>query len=273
MAIRKKKAEGMTSNWMTSYGDMVTLLLCFFILLYAMATIDAAKFERVSESMKKALGIQVEGLEEKPMLDMVEEEMTDEEEREQMERDMQQLQQLKREVDNLIQEAELEDMVHTEIDDRGLLIRMSTDDLLFDLGLADIKPGAVEFLNSVSIILAQVANEVIVEGHTDNLPIMPGYIYPTNWELSTARACAVVRHILAVGQMEPHRLQANGFADSRPRVPNDTPQNRGLNRRVELMVRPMGRTITEGFSAEIPGVPTGENPYLGDGPWWEASGQ
>jgi chemotaxis protein MotB len=121
------------------------------------------------------------------------------------------------------------------VDDRTVTVRLG-DRVLFDLASADLRPEAVGALQRVGVALARVGAEVRVEGHTDDLPIATAR-FPSNWELSTARAAAVVR-VLAGAGMPSRRLAATGYADARPLMAGATAEARAANRRVELVVTP-----------------------------------
>jgi chemotaxis protein MotB len=121
------------------------------------------------------------------------------------------------------------------VDDRTVTVRLG-DRVLFDLASADLRPEAAGALPRVGVALARVGAEVRVEGHTDDLPIATAR-FPSNWELSTARAAAVVR-VLAAAGMPARRLAATGYADARPLMAGATAEARAANRRVELVVTP-----------------------------------
>lgn len=228
---------------MASYGDMITLLLCFFIMLFAMSTLDAQKWKALSESIKESFGAEGATLPEEvevpaevitqEVVEVVEEQMSGKEA-------LEQLQELEKKIDQYIMEKGLESAIQTEIEEVGLVIRMSTDEILFELGSAELKPMAISFLDTISVILKETANQIWVEGHTDNIPIQPGFKYPSNWELSTARASSVVRHLIGSGGLPPERMRAAGYADTKPRFPNDSDEHRYLNRRVEIVIKPLG---------------------------------
>lgn len=242
-AKKRRQLEEVTGSWMASYGDMITLLLCFFIMLFAMSTLDAQKWKALSESIKESFGAEGTTLPENAetpaeeitqnLVEAVEEKVNGEEA-------LEQLHELKEKIDQYISQAGLESAIQTEIEEVGLVIRMSTDEILFELGSAQLKPMAVSFIDTVSGILKETANHVWVEGHTDNKPIQPGYVYPTNWELSTARASAVVRRLIDPNGLSPERLRAAGYADTKPRFPNDNEEHCYLNRRVEIVIKPLG---------------------------------
>ncbi len=117
---------------------------------------------------------------------------------------------------------------------RGLVIRF-TGQLLFNLGEADIREEGEDVLLRVADIIREVPNDVLVEGHTDNLPINTPE-FPSNWELSTARATRVIRYFIENEDIDPDRLSASGYSEYQPLRPNDTPENRAENRRVEIVL-------------------------------------
>jgi chemotaxis protein MotB len=116
---------------------------------------------------------------------------------------------------------------------KGLVMRLS-DHALFDAGIAEISPKALPLLHKIGTIIAETAYEVRVEGHTDDVPIQTAR-YPSNWELSTARAVNVLRYLIRTFQIPSERLSAQGFGEYQPMVPNDNAANRAKNRRVEIV--------------------------------------
>ncbi len=126
--------------------------------------------------------------------------------------------------------------VHTTIENRGLVIRVLTDKLLFSSGSATLEPTARPFLvRSANCLNVDRVNPIEVEGNTDDVPIHSS-MFPSNWELSTARASAVVRYLIE-RSVNPLRLAAAGYADLRPVASNVTPQGRALNRRVQIVLQ------------------------------------
>jgi chemotaxis protein MotB len=142
---------------------------------------------------------------------------------------------IKREVDAYAQNNGLKDKVETTITERGLEIRLLTDEVLFDSGSATLKPQSGPLLSKVAELLhLSPDHDVSVEGHTDNVPIQ-GSPYPTNWELSTARASGVVRHLITHGAQKM-RMSASGYASLHPISNNTTDAGRTRNRRVEIVL-------------------------------------
>ena len=129
----------------------------------------------------------------------------------------------------------LQDAVTFRTEARGLVVTVVTDYVLYPLDSAVLQPEGRAVLDALAPALAALPNDLSVEGHTDSTPVTGGP-YATNWELSTARATAVVRYLIDAHHIDPTRLSATGYADTRPLVPNTNTSNRALNRRVEIVV-------------------------------------
>jgi chemotaxis protein MotB len=158
---------------------------------------------------------------------------------------------LKRQIDSYARAKGLQHQVQTVIARRGLVIRLLTDQVLFDSGAADLKPQATPILSKVAEILAQEhRHQIMVEGHTDTVPIR-GSVFPTNWELSTARASRVVRFLIG-GGVAQGRLSAGGYAALHPIASNDTAAGRSRNRRVEIVLLRSGATQTASQGGDTP---------------------
>jgi chemotaxis protein MotB len=212
--------------WMTTYSDMVTLLLTFFILLISYSTIDRIKFEAAIKSLQDALGVLPSNqsvLMSAPNVIPPEQWQR----RQEVYEEMMKLQEL-------AEELNLQDQIQIEVTDVGMLIRMG-DQVLFDLGKADLKMEARPILDIIARTIRYEAGEVLVSGHTDNLPIRTAQ-FPSNWELSTARALNVVKYFVDYSKVPPNILAATGYSEYRPVAPNDSPENRQKNRRVEFLV-------------------------------------
>ena len=125
--------------------------------------------------------------------------------------------------------------VSFNFDQRGLVVSVLTDKVLFPLDSAQLQPDGVAIINALAPVLAQLPNQVDVEGDTDNQPIHGGP-YADNWALSAARAVAVVEDLIRDHGIDPNRLQATGNSDTRPVVPNNSPQHQAENRRVQIVV-------------------------------------
>jgi len=235
---RKKKqaaAAGGVPEWMATYGDLVTLLMCFFVLLFAFSSIDAQKFEAVMQSFQGSAGILSGGTSLTPA-DMVFDGMP-ESEASTRPTNTESLEVLKEAVEKFLAENQLESKVTVELEARGLLLRFE-DNALFDSGKADLKTGSITTLQFLAEILNTEefkSKNVRVEGHTDNIPINTAR-FPSNWELSTTRASNVVRFFIEEGDMIPARFSASGYSEYYPIASNELPEGRAMNRRVEIVV-------------------------------------
>ncbi|NMA55647.1 MAG: OmpA family protein [Firmicutes bacterium] len=219
------------SGWMVTYADLVTNMLCLFVLLFAFSQIDAARFEEVIISVQGAFGVLDGGsaLTPEALPGGAGDEITLRWQAEQR-----RLEEIMGKVKHYIETNELDGKIQAWLDERGLMIRF-LDTILFDLGKADLKPEARVILDNVAEILLTVSNRIRVEGHTDNLPINT-YRFPSNWELSTTRATTVVRYFLEQYEFQPTQFSAAGYGEWHPVLPNDSAENRAQNRRVDIVI-------------------------------------
>jgi len=230
---------GGRERWVLPYADFVTVLLCFFIVLYSLSTIDAHKFAALARSLHHALGGQGSVLIEAPDASL------GPDERFPMELDkgfvkssdtafLAQMAPVQKQVQELMEEAGLTAHIEMTTEERGLVISIQ-DTVLFATGSADLTPTAREIMDKLGLILLQTPNYIRIEGHTDNVPINTPR-FPSNWELSAARSTSVVRYLIARHNFPPGRLSATGYGEYRPRDTNDTAQGRQRNRRVDFVV-------------------------------------
>ncbi|MGE5632244.1 MAG: OmpA family protein [Caulobacteraceae bacterium] len=227
---RKKEEEHKAGapEWMSTYGDMVTLLLCFFVLLFSFATLDVQKFQAIAQSMNGSLGVLDSGttVNMQPLVGSFPGDSPTEENEE--------FNRLYEEISQYVKENNLEASITLRLDERGLLVRF-LDNVLFDSGKADLTPNAKEIINKVAEILKQNDKNIRIEGHTDNVPIKTSR-FPSNWELSTTRAVNVVKYLIEENGIEPKRLSASGYADQHPVDDNSTTEGRQKNRRVDMVI-------------------------------------
>lgn len=239
---RKKKEESNTYStplWMTTYSDMVTLLLCFFVLLFSFSNIEQEKYEAVAESLRGALSGLVSVLDRGKAL--IDETMSV------ADPIPQEFRNVRDQIQELLVKEGLTGQAEIYMEERGMVVSFK-DGLLFTIGSADLKPEAKKLLQEVGRILARDKHFIRVEGHTCDLPIRNAK-YPSNWELSTSRATNVTRHLIEQVGLDPRRLAATGYAEFRPRLPNTSEENRVKNRRVDLLLlssdNPFSRKMTE----------------------------
>lgn len=229
MAVEEPQVdEGPTAPfWMTTYGDMVTLLLTFFILMFAMSTIEERKFLQAAASLAAALGVL-----EKNISVIGEESMaigtTG------LSRDQIDMLQSMEDIAEMFQQEALADLASLEIVGPGEVVVRMGDEMLFGPGSSVLKPQAVRVLRGIVRSIKGSTERLWVEGHTDNEPINTAE-FSSNWDLSTARAVTVVRLLEREG-IEPEQLAAVGHSQYQPLVDNTTPAGRAKNRRVELYI-------------------------------------
>lgn len=222
---RRKQDDINTNAWMDTYADTITLLLTFFILLYSFSTIDNEKLKKIASSLKGQISgtpMVVEPIEEeveilepgigsKNPYDILVEKVT-----------------------NIIEENGLSEVITIREEDAGVILQLGNS-ILFDSSKAILKSESFEALNVISSIIPQIDNEIMVQGHTDNRPIN-SYVYPSNWELSTARAVAVVKYFINEKGLDPTRFSATGYGENRPLVENTSSANMEINRRVDILI-------------------------------------
>ena len=223
--------------WMATFADLVTLLMCFFVLLFAMSTTQQETYKELVKSLRSALGAQAvpeSGTREGLTMHPVPSEKTE---------DDQAIDELggmiEKEMDDIVSEVrelvlfnKLGGEVSVTKTDAGVVITMS-DLLLFSEGGTKLSAKGIDILEKVAAVLSKLAYHVKVRGHTDSDPIT-SFIYPSNWELSSARASTVTR-LLVTNGVPPFYISAEGYAQFHPVATNDTAQGRARNRRVEIV--------------------------------------
>jgi len=230
---KKPEAEAEPSHerWLLSYADFITLLLVFFIIMYSMSTINKTKFDQVVAMLSEAFGgshsvvaMYNNGVMEKNFYP------SQVKTKEQKSLYVKTVSALQKE----IQSKEIK----VTADKRGIVISLNSD-FYFASGSADLNDSAFNVLHKLGALFQGLPNNIRVEGHTDSLPIPPGSAiaekYPTNWELSAQRAVNVVK-VFEKDGLEKGKVSAAAFADTHPLKANDTPENRALNRRVEIVI-------------------------------------
>lgn len=218
--------------WLATFADLVTLLMCFFVLLLSFANQDVAKFRTLMGSVKDAFGVQTERPEathaaysptrlEKKGVNLNQEQKV--------------VLDLTMQLRALIEEdTELKRSTGVSAEREGVLVRVEAA-YLFKEGEAKLSAEAPKVLANVLKILSEYNFNCVIRGHTADVDTGTG-IYPSNWELSAARAAAALRYLVEQGGIDPRRLKAVGYAGTRPLVPNDKEVDRVRNRRVEFLL-------------------------------------
>ncbi|KRQ87049.1 Motility protein B [Caloramator mitchellensis] len=240
---RAPKKQINTEGWLTTWADLMNLLLCFFVLLYAFSTMDAVKFQQIVFSMAKAFGGNANVITSGGNLGPVpvnsnpgvEIETKDRQPgKVNLEVQKGETQKVYNQVKEFVQKNNLEAKITVREDIKGVVIELQ-EKILFDSGRSDIKPESLPLLTKISQLLSVFNNEIVVEGHTDNVPINRGY-FQSNWELSADRAVKVVRFLVENKGVSPERITAVGAGEFRPIASNATPEGRQKNRRVNILI-------------------------------------
>jgi chemotaxis protein MotB len=240
-------------EWMVTYGDLVTLLMCFFVLLFAFSEIDAQKFEAVMESFQGSAGVLESGKslsEDELVFDASPENDTtpDTTQTEELEIIENILQDMVAKLEDELSGSDLSSEIKFELQENRLIIKLPNS-VLFDPAKAELKD---ESFGVLSILGEALQDEIFamgnlrIEGHTDNVPINT-IRFPSNWELSAARATSVLRYFRDELSFTEDRFAISGYSDTRPMLSNDTPEGRAANRRVEIIVE----DIDIGISNEV----------------------
>ena len=258
MKRRKRTSQQSgTPKWMVTFSDMITLILVFFILLFSMSQIDLAKFESITESFQSraildflpsdipsenmnqgnTIGVMDVGMEEEK--DKKKDEEKDEEKSEdsfseELRKKADALERLVEQVDTFLMEEDLGDVISANRTEEGVSLVLQ-DSILFESAEADILDTGKPFLDEVGTLLKNIPNDVRVEGHTDTRPIS-NYRYPSNWELSGARAGSVVRYFIEEHQLDEARFLIGGYGDTRPVTKENNEDAWRENRRVEIVI-------------------------------------
>lgn len=241
---RYRKCEEEQENahlWLLTYSDVVTLCLTFFVLLYSFSTLDAHKWRSLVGSLQGALGVLDGG---KSTVDeyFFESGSIDENTPEVPEdgevfleylEEQKRLQAIQQKFNQYIEDHKLQGNVTTSIEERGIVIRFQ-DSVLFPKSSADLYAESRTILTDLSAIFLELGCPIRIEGHTDNLPINTER-YPSNWELSTARATNVLRYLTAQG-IAGKLLSAVGYGEFHPIAENTNEENRRKNRRVDIVL-------------------------------------
>jgi len=245
--FRARQADEGAPAWAMTYGDLMSLLLVFFILIASYSTLDVVKYRSLVGSVQTALGTRDRTLDD-ANLDSAPTQgiasAAEERERRWVEK----------EVEAIVQE--IGGPLSMKATDQGLRLRIDGQ-LLFDPGKADLREEALEVIARLVPALERYPYELQIEGHTDNVPIAT-VAFPSNWELSAARAARVVRYLRENSALQGKQLAALGYADTRPLRPNDSEENRSVNRRVELLLAtppaatPSPARIEDPISSHLP---------------------
>ncbi|MFZ3044331.1 MAG: OmpA family protein [Desulfatirhabdiaceae bacterium] len=220
-----------SQQWQVTYSGFILMLLSFFIMLCSLSMMESSKITRFVKSFSTAESILSDGkrFEDNTIILPESPEMVDHWEK---------LAGIHSKIQNIITNLNMGDSIRISTSDAGIMMQFS-DSVLFQSGFADLLPDARIFLQKTCSIILNAPYDIRIEGHTDNVPIRSDR-FPSNWELSAARAINVMRYVLQSEGMMASRLSAAGFGEFRPICPNDSDVNRARNRRVEIYLVPSG---------------------------------
>lgn len=220
----KVETAGMM-RWLLTYADMITLMLALFIILFAMSTISRVKFQQFAKDVAGGFDNQwsvnqppnggVNGKESFNAASSVPA--------------------IQKDLQRYVDTHRLQSQVQVHMDHRGLVITLLSDKSYYDSGSAVLRPETKKILDAVDSFLKKNDNLIRVEGNTDNVPIATDR-YPTNWELSTARAVNVVRYLVEQDRLDPSRISAAGYGQYHPRTDNSSDEAKMQNRRVDVVL-------------------------------------
>lgn len=224
---RKNKDEGGLTGeeWLTTYSDTVTLLLTFFILLYTSSIVDTTKLKGISKEFQNMFSSD-SGQKVFQVADNTGE-LADGE-------GTTDVFSVYDKVKEFIDEKDLQASLQIKEDERGVILQIK-DSILFNSGEAELKNNSLPMLSTISELIEKIPNNIIVEGHTDNVPIN-NYIFKSNWELSASRAVNVVRFFTENKSQNPKRFTASGYGEFKPIAANDSEENKAKNRRVNILL-------------------------------------
>lgn len=241
-------------RWLLTYADMITLLTAFSIMMYSMSVINLQRFKQVAIAIRSGFNGNLDGagiFKDGGVVYM--------DQNTEVKNPNPSLDQVRKLLEEYIARHHLQQEVNARLEERGLVVSLTSDGLLFDRGQAQLRPAARGVLQDVARAVNLLTNQVLVEGHTCNLPISTAR-FPSNWELSTSRATTVTRYLIEQCGLDPRRAGAAGYADSRPFVPNDSEAHRRRNRRVNIVILTGDRTVMHNAQTAPATPPPGANP-------------
>lgn len=240
-------------EWLATFADLMSLLMCFFVLLLSFSEMDLQKYKQVAGSMKLAFGVQravkadtiprgtsvikqefSPGKPDPNVMKIVNQ-RTDNDNQPVQNIDMPIPQEVIQ-LHDVLQEALAEEIeskvLEILVHEDGVMIRVREADA-FPSGSAELQDGFIPVLDKLQDLLNDTDDRIVVGGHTDNLPINT-LAYPSNWVLSAARSASVVNYLAEISFTDPSRIEIRAYADTRPVAPNDSAENRAKNRRIEI---------------------------------------
>lgn len=267
-------------RWLLTYADMITLLMVLFIVMFAISQVDQKKFMALKTGLAAGFGApiamlpgatgmlnsggsiapdtvniagQAGGRGSSSTQDTINPaavaQLAAATEKANVAKEVEKLQKARESLEKALARAGLKNGATFRFDERGLVVSIATDKVLFDSGSARLRPAGRRILDTIAPTLRDLPNHLSVDGHTNAIPIHTA-TFPSNWELSTARATGVLRHLQAHDHVAAGRMSATGFADTRSILPAGNPRSVVVNRRVEIVViatvdNSAGRAVAE----------------------------
>lgn len=226
MAKKKPKKEN-SERWLLTYSDLITLLMIFFVVMYSMSSVDSQKYAELAGSLNTSMGILQGGTgiangtnDATPSISAEQSLSADGK--------------IQQALQEYLESHGLSEQVSIHVDPRGLTLSFN-DNILFDSGKADLQPTYQKYLLEICDIVRTFTNDVVVEGHTDNVPIHTSQ-FSSNWELAAIRAINVVHFFIDEGNLPASKLSAISYGEQRPVASNDTPEGRAQNRRIDIVL-------------------------------------
>jgi chemotaxis protein MotB len=271
MARRRREEEEEhddgAERWLVTYADMLTLLMVLFIVLFAMSTVDSQKYEQLKNGLADGFGRSLsildgsaKSIENKGSIDQAAasyDQLLDElpanqrakmqqiVDRSAQQRIQRQYADAKNEVESMLaiwhrmqaalRKEGLQDDVQAMIDERGLIVSLVSHHVVFEPNIATLTPRGKRILDTLAPVLARLSEPIEIDGHTNQVKVKPKY-YPTDWELSSARAITALRHLQEVDGLPNHRLTASAFGHTKPLIDPRTPGSQAVNKRVDIVV-------------------------------------
>ena len=226
--MSKKKCEcpGGSPAWLTTFSDLMSLLLCFFVLIVSMSNVDPNEFNKATGALKGSLGILSEDPSTMELVHVIMPKISDV--------DLGEVSTAISKLQDFVETQEQQESIKLVITSEGVAIRILTP-LLFDRGLAELEPQGMPYLAKIFDIAKGWDNTIRVAGHTDDLPIDNG-MFNSSWDLSYARARSVIKFGINYSRVQPEKFSGVGYGEYRPAFPNDSEENRGTYRRIEIFI-------------------------------------
>lgn len=254
----EKAAPAGVPAWVMTFADLMTLLMCFFVLLLSFSEMDVAKFKELSGSMQDAFGVQTEvevrsipkgtsvvarefspGKPEDTAINQVRQFTIDSNRNtlDALDRELKEIQETRdhaRRLRAALKEEINKGSVSIQTEGMKVIVHIM-ENASFDSGLDQLRPAFLPALSKIADLIDNNSGEITISGHTDNVPISNDR-FRSNWELSTSRAVSVAHALLKLSKLNPEHLMVTGHADTRPHAANDSSENRAKNRRVDISI-------------------------------------